>query len=112
LSLRRLDGWTPTATTDYEYDDAGRLARSTTTSDSEWDEEQEAWFLALADYRASRCPCGCGEDRRESMDIKNDGRYKATAAQCHARAAIDIASKQYEKEPFAGSLLFGVELRR
>jgi hypothetical protein len=88
------------------------LARSTTTTDSEWDEEQEAWFVALAGYRASRCPCGCGHDRRESMAIENDGRYKATAAQCHARAAMSIAAKQYEKEPFADSLLYAVELRR
>jgi hypothetical protein len=46
------------------------------------------------------------------MDIKNDGRYKATAAQCHARAAMSIAARQYEKEPFADSLLYAVELRR
>lgn len=46
----------------YEYDEAGRMARS--VPEVEWDEEQQGWSLALAYYRATRCPC-CGGDIEE-----------------------------------------------
>jgi hypothetical protein len=83
-----------------------------TRREPEWDDAQEAWFLALAEYRASRCPCGCGQPVAESTAIENDGRYKATANRCHARAALAIEAGRYAKDPHPETLLYSVELRR
>lgn len=50
--MRRLSGWEPRTWTDYVYDDSGRLARSVTTRESEWDAEQVDLLLAARAYRA------------------------------------------------------------
>jgi hypothetical protein len=55
VSVRRFEGWEPT--TFYTHDDAGRLVSS--RPESEWDEEQQGWLLALALARQLTCD-GCG----------------------------------------------------
>lgn len=44
--------------TTYEYDEQGRVSRAVTTTEPEWDTDQQAWVLALAEYERDLCP-GC-----------------------------------------------------
>jgi hypothetical protein len=59
ISLKRFDGWEPRQVTEYAYDDAGRLVRAVTRREVEWDEQQQAYALALVGARALTCD-GCG----------------------------------------------------
>src|SRR5690606_39172952 len=64
ISLRRLNGWSPRRETTYEYDDKGRLVRSETWEEPEWNELERAYMLALAEWEAGRCQM-CGGDPGE-----------------------------------------------
>lgn len=69
--------------TEHEYDRKGRLVRSTTRREAEWDEEQAAWMLALADYR-SKVHKDCGEYLPESAAASNENAYLASPpVRCH-----------------------------
>jgi hypothetical protein len=97
MSLRRLDGWQPERETLHHYDDDGRLVRSVEWIESEWDEQQRGWMLALSAYEASRCQ-GCGGDVTETFDINNTFAYYVDAPHvCHACAAIERAMDSYSK---------------
>ena len=50
IAPRRLWGWEPKSTTEYEYDSDGRLIRSGTTRESEFDGEQVAYLIAIQEY--------------------------------------------------------------
>lgn len=77
--------------------------------EAEWDEEQQGWMLALAEYRAGACPCGCGERFEQSTASEMDGRYKVgLPTRCHARTALLIAQKAYDEQPQSEALLFTV----
>jgi hypothetical protein len=52
VAPRRLNGWEPTSTTKYFYEE-GLLVRSVTTRESEFDEEQRDLLLAGAEFEAS-----------------------------------------------------------
>jgi hypothetical protein len=54
-----MEGREPVEVTEYEYDDAGRMVRSTTIREPEWTEQDTAEVFALAAHRATLCPC-CG----------------------------------------------------
>ena len=95
--------------THYEYD-GDRLVSSWT--DSEWDDDQVAWMLALAEHRAGQCPCGCGQPATESMAADGEGRYRVPPpTRCHARTAILAAQADYREVPQADALLFRSERR-
>jgi hypothetical protein len=57
-----LLGWEPTESHVHEYDDEGRLVRTTVTREPEWDDQQRANMLALAEYEAGICACGLPKD--------------------------------------------------
>ena len=42
----------------HELDDEGRLLRTVVTRESEWDDQERAKMLALAEHEASMCACG------------------------------------------------------
>jgi len=110
ISLRRFDGWEPVEETVYEYDEQGRLVRSVTTRDSEWDDEQQGWMLALAVWRANRCP-NCGRDIRECTDESADW-HVPPPTRCHVTTALAIAQQQYYRDsPHPHALLWRVERR-
>lgn len=89
-----LDGREPVEVTEYEYDAAGRLIRAVTTRESEWLPEDRAEALALAAYRASLCPSGCGQPVGESTSHYEDGpEYHAKATTCRACAALAEAQR-------------------
>ena len=46
MSLRRLYGWEPVESREYEYDDQGRLVRVVIVREPEWSVEQVDYLLA------------------------------------------------------------------
>lgn len=77
--------------------------------ESEWDEQQQAWMLALGEYRASRCPCGCGEPARETLSNEDSGPayHVPPPLRCRARDALSIAQAS-NKNPRPEALLYRV----
>ena len=60
-----------------------------TTSEPRWTEQDRAEALALAEYRASLCPCGCGHQVADTTASWETGpEYDATHITCRARAAL------------------------
>jgi hypothetical protein len=65
------------------------LIRSVTTREPEWTEIDRAEQLALAEYRASFCPCGCGYLTADTTSNWETGpEFDATHITCRARAAL------------------------
>lgn len=89
ISLKRFDGWEPT--TSYTYDEEGRLVSS--VPEVEWDEQEQAWMLALTE-RESLCCNGCGGWLPETTDLANDDRYvPPKPVRCHSCSALAIGRK-------------------
>lgn len=106
-----MDGWEPTEETVYEYDEQGRLVRALTVREPEWSEQDVAWMLALAEWRATRCPA-CGGDIRECTDPASEGRYEVPPPhRCHAATAIAAAQERYMDSQHPQALLFHVRRR-
>jgi hypothetical protein len=115
LSLKRFDGWEPTETTTYRYDDTGRLVSSTTTRDVEWDPEQQAWMLGLAHYRSLiHGPCGgylpdtVGVDAADRFEAEDPMRCEL----CTARAERVKVHTSGDHAPFPEALLWPTHRRR
>lgn len=82
-----------------------------TEREPEWSEEDQAWVLALAEYRSYRCP-SCGGDIRECADPEADDRYTVPVpGRCHATTALLIAQKKYAEQPQSEALLWRAERR-
>lgn len=98
----------------YEYDDAGRLVSS--RQETEWDETEQAWMLALQDYRDSLCPL-CGWPTTICQEPLNAHNFRAKLpTRCYVTTVIDIAQTEeraaYGKEPpQARARLWGAELQ-
>jgi hypothetical protein len=56
-------------------------------------------MLALAEYRASRCPCGCGNNTTDSLAKEGTVRFKARKVRCLARMALVSAQQSAPNEP-------------
>jgi hypothetical protein len=111
VSWRRFSGWEPATTTTFEYDDAGRLAKSVTTVEPEWDGAERDTALALAAYEADLCP-GCHRPMSETTARENQKAYVAGAPiRCHCCTASQRAAEDYEKSPQPQALFIPVELR-
>lgn len=60
-----------------------------TTREPEWTEQDRVELLALAEYRAGLCPCGCGHQVADTTANYQVGpEYDATHITCRARAAL------------------------
>jgi len=92
ISSKRFDGWEPKQVTEYEYDEAtGRLLRSVTTVEAEWDDDEQALMLALAEYEALTCG-GCGGWLPETTALENSDNYAPPKpVRCHGCEAMSIA---------------------
>lgn len=90
----------------YGYDQIDRLVAS--KPEPEWDEVEQNWMLALAEYEAALCP-SCGGPITECTAVENDGRFKVgLPVRCHRTTAIAIASEKAEhKHPQA--LMYSAE---
>ncbi|MFG3340528.1 hypothetical protein [Glycomyces sp. NPDC048151] len=65
-----------------------------TERETEWDDEQQDWMLALALAEADECP-GCHGRFSETTLPENDGRYLPDdPARCHRCTALAIGADQ------------------
>ena len=103
VSLKRFGGWEPVTVTEYEYDAGGRLVRSWSQPESEWDDQQQAWMLALVQHRAELCPCGCGQRWADVTSPEETGPvFVASRVVCRARLALLEAQKVAETQDIIG----------
>ena len=103
-----MDGWEPT--THYEHDADGRLVSS--TPEPEWSEDDRAWMLALAYYRATRCPVH-GGDIAECTSEDAEGAYEVPPpTRCHVATALLQAQAGYAETKHPGALLWHAVRRR
>jgi hypothetical protein len=73
--------------------------------ETEWDETEQAWMLALAMYRETRCP-GCGGDLNVTTKAEHEERYKAELPlQCFRCVAFSRSNDAYADQPYPGSLI-------
>ncbi|MFI6819718.1 hypothetical protein ACIBJE_02050 [Micromonospora sp. NPDC050187] len=119
VSPRRLEGWEPS--TIHEYDDAGRLIRS--TPETEWTAEQVGWLAALEEYEAGLCK-QCGQPLSETTKPEHDFNnplspafYEAapgTPVQCHCCAALQRSERDTAalNPQFPSALIHAVRLVR
>ncbi|HEX5996944.1 MAG TPA: hypothetical protein VFY84_17515 [Jiangellales bacterium] len=106
ISLKRFEGWEPA--TFYERDEHGQLVSS--VPETEWDETEQGWMLALAEYRASLCPCGCGHKAADTLAMEGTHQWRVRKVRCHARDQLAVAQNAYNgQRPEA--VLWSVEKR-
>jgi hypothetical protein len=80
-------------------------------SETEWDEQQQAWMLALDLWRAQRCP-HCGRNLDECTSAQAEDAWVAPPpTRCHAATAVSIRQDQYRDTPQAETLLWSVHRR-
>lgn len=102
MSWGRWLGSEPAEVTTYEYDDDGRLIRSTTVRESEWDDESRAYAEALVDLEQTSCP-GCGQPLDECLSDRHPPGtepftvYQVDKSRCLSCTAIDIEREQLAK---------------
>jgi hypothetical protein len=72
------------------------LVRSTTRREPEFNEEDRAWFLALAECRALTCG-GCGQWLPESTDSDAEDYFIDQPYRCGACTAMSIAQETYTR---------------
>jgi hypothetical protein len=97
ISRRRYLGWEPRRITTHEHDEAGRLIRSVTTVEPEWDAEDRGMVAAL--QLAERDMCGCGQPLSESAQMGDqDPEYEASGVRCKACEAVHRYLQQCTEE--------------
>jgi YD repeat-containing protein len=111
VSPRRFLGWEPGQTTVYEYDDLGRVARATTTTEPEWDSEQRRAVLDLLALEAGQCPGGKHQLSETTLPENEDAYVAGPAVRCHYCTASDRAAKAYEDSPSPQALLIPIQLK-
>jgi len=95
----------------YQHDVSGRLLRSVETP--EWDDEQRAWMLALAEIEADACP-GCGgsiSEHGEDEWGRAQHLYDVTANQCFRCTAIQDKQANVKDHPAPSALLWSAAVR-
>lgn len=107
ISLKRFDGWEPRT---FYVHEAGVLVSS--IPESEWDAQERGWMLAYAAY-LENCCARCGGDLHETTNPANeDGYVHLLPVQCARCVEFERATKEYEREPFAQTLMHRVKLKR
>lgn len=65
------------------------MIRSVTTREPEWNDQDRTEVLALLEYEASLCPCGCGHLYADTTSNADTGpEFTVTRVACRARAAL------------------------
>jgi len=112
VAPRRLWGWEPREVAEFEYDDAGRVKRSVTTREPEFD----LWQVALltGSHEIESAPRGPhGVLMSEATDPANQFRYKVRTFTDYAEKAIGDHEERLDKQyPDANKhgRIFAVEL--
>jgi hypothetical protein len=82
------------------------------TPETEWDEVEQGWMLALYAHRANRCR-GCGGDLRVTTAPENEEAFKRELpAQCHRCVALDLSHEAYRDQPHPHSYLHRISMKR
>lgn len=69
-----------------------------TTREPEWTEQDRAEALALAEYRAGLCPCGCGHRLADTTAPEATGpTFVPVQVTCNARMALLEAQRGAEE---------------
>lgn len=68
-------------------------------------------MLALAEYRARRCP-NCGRDIEECTAAESEEAYEAVHSRCHATTARLIAQDAYRENPQSSALMWATVRKR
>ena len=98
--MRRFYGWEPTQTTVRVVENR-RLVKTLTTQESEWDDEQRGWMLALAEFEKQQCG-GCGGWLPDTTDVlRSDGYVADHPLRCHRCEALTIMRKKVQGNPNA-----------
>jgi len=112
VSPRRFLGWEAAAVTTYEYDLTGRLIRSVTLPEAEWDQDDRDLALSLLAYEAELCP-GCRQPLAQTTAAGNEYRYRSgPAIRCHRCTASQQAAAAYQDSPSPEALFIPVEFLR
>ena len=74
-----------------------------TTRDPEWTRDDVAMLLALADWEADRCPCGCGQQMTDclidaAVPPEQRPRWQAGFFECGAGLALAEAQAKQAKQ--------------
>lgn len=83
----------------------GRMVAS--EPEPEWDDEQLAIMVALAEYRASLCPCGCGHLLTDTTASEEDVSFTVPVPNaCLARMKLTEAQRKWADHPYREALLW------
>lgn len=97
----------------YTYDDQGRMASS--RPEVEWDETEQAWMRALAEYRSEMICPSCGWPREVCQSPEAEAAVEALPpTRCHVTTAIARAQEAWRDGPNAGypeALLWGARVK-
>jgi hypothetical protein len=93
VSYTRFRGDPPVTEMTYEYDDAGRLVRSTSTADPDWTDFDRGLALALLAEQAATCP-SCGHPISECRDPKTAGTWEVVQEVCQPSVVAQVTSEQ------------------
>jgi hypothetical protein len=90
------------------------MVRSVTTRESEWTDQDRIEALALFEYEASLCPCGCGHLYDETTSNWETGpEFVVTRKACRARAAMNAEQKlKQDSGADISADLWGTVIRR
>jgi hypothetical protein len=106
ISLKRFQGWEPR--TFYTYED-GVLVSS--IPESEWDDQERGWMIALVEYRKGLCQ-QCGGLLKETLDPKNEEGYEhLPPARCERCVGLEKSRREYEEDPYPFTLMHRVKLK-
>jgi hypothetical protein len=69
-----------------------------TETETEWDDAERAWAIALLEVDADTCP-DCGQPRSESTHPDAEGAYDAELVRCHGCTAKYQKSESASNNP-------------
>ena len=80
-----------------------------TRRETEWDEDERLWALALLDYDADACP-GCGGQMTETTSPDAEYGYRVPPpTRCHRCTALAIAHDRHRDAAHPQALLWIAE---
>lgn len=107
-----MDGWEPATITEYEYDSDGRLARSITTQEPEFSDEDVALLLAhmanahdIGRYGEALSEATSDRADPNNYDIPDRIGYVVGHRVNHAEAAVELYREEHKDLP-KGAALF------
>lgn len=87
--------------------------RTVAVSEPAWTEQDRAEILALAAYRDSLCPCGCGLESADTLSHEETGpQFRATRVACRARMKLLDEQQAAPESPYQSARLWRVEKKQ